>query len=79
LAAAYSMLIVILEAGDPPRTSNDNWQRAAIVGCPFLFIIGALCAAHLKRNAEAFAIVAIGLVVCAVGWSIVHWDIPVLF
>lgn len=79
VAFLYSVLIAIGEAGDPPYTQNDNWQRAAIIACPALFIIAAVCAAVARRGVAAAFIAAAGTIVCLIGWDIVQWDIPALF
>ncbi len=78
-AFLYSVVIAITEAGDSPYTANDGWQRAAIVGCPVLFAVAATCAALLRQGKTALLIVAAGLGMCSLGWSVVHWDIPTLF
>ena len=78
-AFLYTVLIVITEAGDPPYTQNDGWQRAAIIACPVLFAVSALCAAIARKRTAALLIFVAGIGMCALGWSVVHWDIPTLF
>jgi hypothetical protein len=75
----YSVLTAIGESGDPPYTQNDNWQRAAIIACPALFIIATVCAAVARRRVSAAFIATAGTIVCLMGWDIVQWDIPTLF
>ena len=78
-AFLYTVVIAITEAGDPPYTANDGWQRAAIIACPVLFVVAALLAAFVRRRTAAGIMVAAGLGMCSLGWGVVHWDIPTLF
>ena len=78
-AFLYSVVTVIGEAGDPPYTQNDAWQRAAIIACPSLFALTSIWAAVTRRRIVAVLMVAVGTGLCLLAWEIVHWDIPKLF
>jgi hypothetical protein len=79
LALLYSVAVVIAEAGDPPYTKNDHWQRIGIIACPVLFNAAVVLAAVARRWIAAGLIAGVAAGCCLVGWDIVHWDIPKLF
>jgi hypothetical protein len=79
LAFLYSVAVVVAEAGDPPYTRNDHWQRIGIIACPVLFNAAVVLAAVARRWIATALIAAVATGCCLLGWDIVHWDIPKLF
>jgi hypothetical protein len=79
LASIYAAWMTVTESGDPPYTANDAWQRAAIIACPLLFATAAVSAFLLRQRVAALVILVLGIVICFLGWNVVHWDVPTLF